>query len=167
MEVFTGEGKGKTSAALGIALRALGHGLRVCIIFFMKGEFPYGEQRALAQLPGIHMKKFGQLTFVDPHNVKDEERKEAEKALEAARQAILGGYDLVILDEVNVAAAWGLVDVEEVVRLIEEKPAEVSLLLTGRYAPPRILELADMVTEMVEVKHPFRQGQLSKRGIDY
>lgn len=168
VEVFTGEGKGKTSAALGLVLRAVGHGLGVHIIFFMKGEFPYGEQKALAQLPGVSLERFGSLEFVDPARVKEEERQEARRALEAASRALHGGqYDVVVLDEVLVAAAWGLVEVEEVARLIREKPAAVDLVLTGRYADPCLVELADMVTEMKEVRHPYRRGQLSRLGIDY
>lgn len=166
--VFTGNGKGKTSAALGVAVRASGHGLRVYFTFFMKGDFPYGEQQALAHLPNMTLGRFGFVEFCDPTNVKPEERDEAHRALEAARQAMLSGhYDVVVLDEVNVAASWGLVTVGQVVELIEEKPPAVDLILTGRYADDRVLALADTVTEMVEVKHPFHQGVLSRKGIDY
>jgi cob(I)alamin adenosyltransferase len=101
-------------------------------------------------------------------NIKDEERDEAERALKASREAMLSGeYDLVVLDEVNVAAAWGLVDVAEVVELIGQKPEAVELILTGRYAPQRLIELADLVTEMAEVKHPYQKGVLTRRGIEY
>ena len=117
VHVFTGDGKGKTSAALGIAVRAAGHGLRTHITFFMKGDYPYGEQKTLALLPNISVARFGSLEFVDPANVKPEEKEQARLALEDARQAVLSGkYDLVILDEVNVAAAWKLIDVEDVIR---------------------------------------------------
>lgn len=168
VEVFTGNGKGKTTAALGVALRALGHGLRVHIIFFMKGEFPYGEQNALAQLTGLTYQRFGSLDFVDPSHVKDEEKLQAQQALEAARSALHGdNYDVVILDEVLIASAWGLVGVEEVLSLIREKPNRLDLILTGRYADAGIIELADMVTEMKEIKHPYRKGLLSRQGIDY
>ena len=168
VEIFTGDGKGKTSAALGIALRALGHGLRVHIIYFMKGEFPYGEQRILSQLPNVTFARFGFETFVDPDNVKPEEKEEARKALEAARTAILGlQYDIVVLDEVNVAAAWNLIDLEDTIKLIGDKPEKVELILTGRYADPRLIEQADLVTEMVKVKHPYDKGTLSREGIDY
>ena len=168
VEVFTGDGKGKTSAALGIALRALGHGLRVHIIYFMKGEFPYGEQRILSQLPNVTFARFGFETFVDPDNVKPEEKEEARKALEAARTAMLGlQYDIVVLDEVNVAAAWNLINLEDTIKLIADKPEKVELILTGRYADPRLIEQADLVTEMVKVKHPYDKGTLSREGIDY
>ncbi|MFQ5825778.1 MAG: cob(I)yrinic acid a,c-diamide adenosyltransferase [Dehalococcoidia bacterium] len=168
VEVFTGDGKGKTSAALGMVLRAVGHGLRVHIVFFMKGEYPYGEQKALTGLRGVSFSRFGSLEFIDPQRIREEDRAEAHKALEAARRAVMSGhYDLVILDEVNLACAWGLVELEAVAGLIQEKPETVELILTGRRAPPRLLELADVVTEMKEVKHPYRKGVLSRRGVDY
>jgi cob(I)alamin adenosyltransferase len=168
VEVFTGNGRGKTSAALGVVLRALGHDFRVCIIHFMKGNYPYGEQKTLASLPDVTVAVFGRLSFVDPKNIQDEDRKEAKKALEAAREAMLSGnYDLVVLDEVNVASAWGLVGIEEVIELIEDKPEKVELILTGRYADERLVELADLVTEMVAIKHPYEQGIEARPGLDY
>ena len=168
VEVFTGDGKGKTSAALGVALRALGHNLRVFIVYFMKGDFPYGEQKVLSQLQNVTFAKFGQLNFVNPNNVKEEERNEARKALDTARKAMLSNdYDVVILDEINVAAAWGLVDLKEVIKLIQEKPEKVELVLTGRYADDKLIELADLVTNMTKVKHPYDKGILSREGIDY
>lgn len=165
--VFTGNGKGKTTAALGVILRSLGHGRRVCLILFMKGNYPYGEQTVLEKLPGVTLHRFGHLHFVDPNNVKEEEKAEARRALDLARQAMRDGYDLVVLDEVNIAVSWGLIDVGDLVRLIEEKPLHVDLILTGRYAPQRLIELADLVTEMVEVKHPYKQGIKAKKGVDY
>ena len=168
MEVFTGDGKGKTSAALGITLRALGHNLRVFIVYFMKGDFPYGEQKVLAQLQNVTFAKFGQLNFVDPNNIKEEEKVEARKALDTARKAMLSNdYDVVILDEINVAAAWKLIDLSEVIKLIQEKPEKVELILTGRYADDKLIELADLVTNMTKVKHPYDEGILSREGIDY
>jgi cob(I)alamin adenosyltransferase len=165
--VFTGDGKGKTSAALGIALRAAGHGLRVHIVFFMKGEFPYGEQKALAELPTITISRFGFKKFVNRSDIKPEEKQEASKALIAARKAMLSlKYDVVVLDEVNVAASWKLIDVEEVLQLIKDKPENVNLILTGRYADPRVIKAADLVTEMVKIKHPYDNGVLARKGID-
>ncbi|HEX75629.1 MAG TPA: cob(I)yrinic acid a,c-diamide adenosyltransferase [Dehalococcoidia bacterium] len=168
VEVFTGDGKGKTSAALGIALRALGHGLRVHIVYFMKGDFPYGEQKILSELPNVTFARFGYETFVDPANVKQEEKEEAKKALEAARKAMCSlEYDIIVLDEINVAVAWNLVDIDQVIKLIGDKPERVELILTGRYADSRLIELADLVTDMVKVKHPYDKGTLSRKGIDY
>jgi cob(I)alamin adenosyltransferase len=168
VEIFTGNGKGKTSAALGIALRAAGHGRRVYIVFFMKGEFPYGEQKTLSDLPNVDFDRYGFESFVDPANVRPEEKEEAQKALAAAEQAMFSKrYNVVILDEVNVAASWKLIDVKEIITLIKDRPEDIDLILTGRYADPRVIELADLVTEMVKIKHPYDKGIPSRRGIDY
>ena len=168
VEIFTGSGKGKTTAALGAALRALGHELRVHIVFFMKGGYPYGERNMLPQLPNVSFQSFGHEHFVDPQNVKAEEREQAREALQAARAAISSGkFDLVVLDEVNVAVAWKLIEVEELIKLIEKKPQNVELILTGRYADQRLIERADLVTEMVEVKHPYQKGIKARKGIEY
>jgi len=168
VEIFTGEGKGKTSAALGVILRALGHGFRVFIVHFMKGNFPYGEQRMLSDFPNVTLAVFGRLTFVDPRNPEEIDKEEARKALGAAREAMLSNnYDLVVLDEVNVASAWGLVPVDDVVKLIQERPEHVELILTGRYADKRLIELADLVTEMKVVKHPYDKGVAARAGLDY
>ena len=168
VQIFTGDGKGKTSAALGIVLRALGHGLRVCIVAFMKGDYPYGEWHVLSKLPNVKIARFGFRTFTDPANVKPEEIEQAKQALAVAREAMLSGnYDLVVLDEVNVATAWKLVEVDEVVRLVSNKPANVELILTGRYADTRLVKLADLVTECLKIKHPYDEGITSRKGIDY
>lgn len=168
VQVFTGDGKGKTSAALGAVCRALGHGLRVFIVFFMKGDYPYGEFRTLAKLPNVDVASFGFRCLTDPDNIKPEEIEQAKQALAAAREAILSGnYDLVILDEVNVAIAWKLIEVDEVARLIRDKPRNVELILTGRYADSKLIELADLVTEMVKIKHPYDKGVPARKGIEY
>jgi cob(I)alamin adenosyltransferase len=168
VEVFTGNGKGKTSAALGMVLRACGHDLRIYIVHFMKGDYSYGEQQVLSKLPNVSFSRFGQKGFVDPANVKSEDKEQASLALRAAQQAMLSGdYDLVVLDEVNLASAWELVDTEDVVKLIKQKPNEVELILTGRCADARLVELADLVTEMVEVKHPYTKGMAARKGFDY
>jgi len=151
-----------------MALRALGHGLRVYIVFFMKGDFPYGEQKILSQLSNVTFDRFGFQDFVNPANVKPEEKEEARKALEAARKAVLSlKYDVVILDEVNVAIAWKLIELADVIKLINDKPKNVELVLTGRYADSKLIELADLVTDMVKVKHPYDKGMLSRKGIEY
>ena len=168
VEIFTGEGQGKTSAALGAIVRAMGHGLRVYIVFFMKGDFPYGEQKILCQFPNCTVERFGFQEFVDPAHVKPEEKEEARKALLAARKAMLSlKYNVVILDEVNVAVAWKLTDLDDVIKLIHDRPEKVELILTGRYADPKLIKLADLVTEMVKVKHPFDKGILSRKGFEY
>ena len=166
--IFTGDGKGKTSAALGAVLRALGHGLRVYIAFFMKGEYPYGERNILSKLPNVTMASFGSLKFVDPANVKPEEIEQARLALAAGREAMLsGGYDMVVLDEVNIAVAFKLVELDEVIKLIGDKPRNVELILTGRRADTKLVQLADLVTEMLNIKHPYDEGVLARKGIDY
>lgn len=168
VEVLTGDGKGKTTAALGTVLRALGHNLRVCVVVFMKGDYPYGEWNVLSKLPGVKVATFGFRDFTDPGNVRPEEKEQAGQALDYARKAMLGGeYDLVVLDEVNVAAAWKLIEPDEVVRLVKDRPAGVELILTGRYADPRVIEMADLVTECRKVKHPYDEGLLSREGIEY
>ncbi len=166
--VFTGEGKGKTSTALGIALRALGHGLKVYIAYFIKGDHPYGERASLPQLLNVKLESFGTTGFIDPENIKPEEKEEAQRGFESARQAVLGGnYDVVILDEVNLAVAWKLIELDKVLKLIEAKPPQVDLILTGRGADSRLIDSADLVTEMVKIKHPYDKGVKARRGIDY
>lgn len=168
VQVFTGNGKGKTTAALGTILRAAGHGLRIFIVFFMKGDYDYGEFSTLSRLPHVDMASFGFRHLTDPANIKPEEVEQARLALSAAREAVLGGnYDLVVLDEVNVALGFKLIELDEVVKLIKDKPPDVELILTGRYADTRLIEIADLVTEMVKVKHPFDKGIKARRGIEY
>jgi cob(I)alamin adenosyltransferase len=168
VQLFTGNGKGKTSAALGTVIRALGHGLRVYIVYFMKGGDQYGERHTLSQLPNVKMASFGKRGFTDKSNIKPEEKEQSRLALAAARQAMLSGsYDLIVLDEINIAAAWKLIELDEVVKLIRDKPANVELILTGRQADARLIELADLVTEMREIKHPYAKGVKARKGIDY
>jgi len=168
VQVFTGDGKGKTSAAIGAVIRALGYGLKVYIAFFMKGAHPSGEFPILSQLSSVTMASFGSGGLVDPKNIKPEEIAEAEKALEAARQAMLSGkYDLVVLDEVNVAVAFGLISVDEVLKFIDDKPKRVELILTGRRADTRLVQAADLVTECLKIKHPYDTGVAARGGIEF
>lgn len=168
VQVFTGEGKGKTSAALGTVLRAAGHDFRVYIIFFMKSELPHGEIAALRHLPSVEIAKYGGIRFVDPNRIKPEDIAKAREALAAAREAMLSGqYDLIVLDELNVAAAFKLVEPDEVLKLVKDKPPEVELIITGRYADPALIELADLVTEMRKIKHPYDKGIPARKGIEY
>jgi cob(I)alamin adenosyltransferase len=168
VQVFTGNGKGKTTAALGTILRAVGHGLRVFIVFFMKGDYTYGEFATLRKLPNIKLLQSGFRQFTDPLNIKPEEKEQAESALAAAREATLSGkYDLVVLDEVNVAVEYKLIDLDEIIDLVRRKPENVELILTGRYADNRLIEIADLATEMINVKHPFEKGINARKGIEY
>ena len=168
VQVFTGNGKGKTSAALGTVLRALGHGLKAYIVFFMKGKYPYGEFSTLSKLPNVDVDSFGLRCLTDRANINPEEIEQAKLAMSAAREAMLSGnYNLVVLDEVNVAVNFKLIELDEVVRLIGDKPQNVELILTGRYADARLIELADLVTEMVKIKHPYDKGIKARKGIEY
>ena len=167
--VFTGDGKGKTTAAIGTAVRAAGYGLRVYIIFFMKGKmFSQGEVKALAQFPNIKLVCFGHQGWVKKKPANKEAREQAVKALNLAREVIAGNEnDLVILDEINCAVDFGLIPVNDVTAMAASKPDSVDLILTGRHADARIVQMADVVTEMVNVKHAFERGIRAREGIDY
>ena len=168
VQINTGNGKGKTTAAMGTVLRAAGHGLRVFVIFFMKGHYEHGEYRTLAILPNVTVEGFGLRKLKAAAEKDPEEKRQAELALDKAREVVTSGnYDLVVLDEINVALHYELIDVDAVVDLVKNKPAAVELILTGRYAHQRLIELADQVTEMVKVKHPFDRGIKARKGIEY
>ena len=166
--VFTGDGKGKTTAALGQALRALGHGKKVLVIQFMKGR-KYGEVICAEQcLPNLTVRLCGLDSFVMRGNPAPVDVELARQGLDLARNAILSGdYDMIILDEINVAMDFGLVPVDSVVSMLKHKPAAVDVILTGRYAPKAIIDIADTVSEVVEIKHAYRQGIEPQPGIDY
>jgi len=167
-QVYTGNGKGKTSAAFGLALRAVGRGLKVYVIQFIKGGFDYGELYVVKRLPNLKLKAFGQGKFVTEIPPTQEDVKLAKKAFKLAKEVVNGGeYDIVILDEINVALHLKLVGIDEVTDLIRNKPKHVELVLTGRDAPPEVVELADLVTDMREVKHPYTKGAPPRRGIEY
>jgi cob(I)alamin adenosyltransferase len=169
VQVFTGGGKGKTTAALGTVLRAAGHGLKIFIVFFIKGQYTSGEFSTLSKLPNVKFASFGLRQFIYKNNeINPEEKAQAEAALAAAREAITGGnYDLVVLDEINIALDFNLIALEDVLQLIREKPSYVELILTGRNAPSRLIEMADLVTEMVKIKHPYDSGVKARCGIEY
>jgi len=168
VQVYTGEGKGKTTAAFGLALRAIGRGLKVYIIQFIKGGFDYGELYIVDKLPNLKLKAFGRGKFVTTKPAQKEDIQLAEEALALAQKVVKSGdYDIVILDEINVALELKLIETRKVVELIENKPKHVELVLTGRYAPEKIVEIADLVTEMKEIKHPFNKGYGARKGIEY
>ena len=168
VQVFTGNGKGKTTAAVGTIVRAAGHGLTVFLVSFMKGSYAYGEYKTLSRLPNVEIAQFGLRKFTDPAKIKAAEKEQAGAALAAAREAVTSGdYDLVVLDEVNVAVCYNLIGLDEVLSLIRDKPPRVELILTGRYADNKLIEAADLVTEMVKVKHPFDAGVKARKGIEY
>ncbi|MFA5366986.1 MAG: cob(I)yrinic acid a,c-diamide adenosyltransferase, partial [Dehalococcoidia bacterium] len=129
---------------------------------------PYGEREILSKLSNVSFEVFGFEHLTDPNNVKEDEKEQARLALRASASATRSGnYDLVILDEINVASAWKLVDVQDVVDIISAKPASVEVVLTGRYADERIMQAADLVTNMDEVNHPYRKGIEARKGIEY
>jgi cob(I)alamin adenosyltransferase len=169
VQVFTGDGKGKTTAALGTVLRAAGHGFKILVIFFIKGESSDGEFKMLPTLPGVEIAKFGMHKWIrDTNNVSPEEKAEAAAALEAAHKAITSGkYDLVVLDEINMAVYFKLITADDVIKLAKDKPAHTELILTGRRADSRIIEIADLVTEMKSIKHPYEKGISAREGIEY
>ncbi|MDI6840979.1 MAG: cob(I)yrinic acid a,c-diamide adenosyltransferase [bacterium] len=168
VQVYTGNGKGKTTAAIGQALRAVGHGLKVIMIQFMKGKINYGELIAAKNLSGFTIEQYGLPTFVDKNKPSQEDKELAKKGFKRAKMVIKSGdYDMVILDEINVAIDYGLVSLSELLELIKTKPKNVELILTGRYAPKEEIEIADLVTDMKEIKHHYQKGIQSREGIEY
>ena len=167
LEVYTGDGRGKTTAAIGLAFRAVGHGLRVHIIQFMKGDESYGEFISCKAHPLIEMEQFGRKEFVNPTEPSTVDVELARRGLQRAMEVLASGEaDVVVLDELNVVVGFGLLSVSDVMALVDAKPPHVELLITGRMAPPELIERADLVTEMREVKHPFSEGVLAREGID-
>jgi cob(I)alamin adenosyltransferase len=167
--LYTGEGGGKTTNAFGFALRAIGHGYKVIIVQFMKGWSDIGEVKACKRLaPECEVYQFGRKEFVDPKNPAPEDRRLAEEALAFARKAVLEKKPkLLVLDEVNLAAAFGLVKVEGVLSLLDEVPPSTIVMLTGRRAPRGLIDRADFVSVIEDVKHPSREGVPARKGIEY
>lgn len=170
VHVYTGEGKGKTTAALGVALRAIGWGMKVCVIQFIKGYCDIGE--------ALFAKRFSeQLTLrqfaIDPSRSINKQKvaqrqHQCEEAIEFAEHTIMSEeYDLVIMDEINNAVHYGLIEADRVLSLIKNRPGRLELILTGRSAPPDIIAAADYVTEMKQIKHPYEKGISARKGIDY
>lgn len=166
IHIYTGEGKGKTTAALGLALRAAGAGLKVYIGQFIKGK-NYSELKVLKKIKNIKVEQFGRGCFIKwAPNKKDIEL--AKSGLEKINKIIYKRiYGVVILDEINVVLKLKLLALEDIVNLIKKTPKKIELVLTGRYAHPKILKLADLVTEMKEIKHYFKKGIKARRGIEY
>jgi len=168
VQVYTGDGKGKTSAAFGLALRAVGRGLKVYVIQFIKGGFDYGELHVVERLPNLKLATFGRGRFITNLPPSEEDVKLAREAFELAKRVVKSGeHDVVILDEINVALNLKMIKTKDVIPLIKDKPKHVELILTGRYAPVQVIDAADLVTEMREVKHPYTQGVPPRKGIEY
>ena len=166
--VNTGDGKGKSTAAFGLALRALGHDMRVCIISFMKGDLSSGELRAFRELlPMVRFEPTGTADFVDRDNPAAADLDEAARGMKLAAEAFAGEYDMVILDEINVAVDFGLVSLEALLRLLESKPPAMHVVLTGRSAAQRVLDIADTVSIIEEGKHHFYKGIAAQPGIEH
>lgn len=168
IQVYTGNGKGKTTAAIGQAVRAAGTGLKTLIIQFMK-EYPYNELNSLKLLSEwITIEQHCGDEFVYKRELpSNEEITKARNALQSAREKMLTGeYDIIILDEAIVSIYFKLLTTDELINFMDSKPDNVELILTGRYCPPEIIERADLVTEMLEVKHYYTKGILSRRGIE-
>lgn len=163
--VNTGDGKGKTTAALGLAIRAWGAGLKVLILQFIKGGRRSGELAALDALK-IEVRQLG-LGFITEENLA-EQKKSAREAMELARREILSGaWDLIILDEINYAVKFGLLDAADILELIQIRPPQLHLVFTGRDALPELIDAADLVTEMKLIKHPFKSGISAQTGIEF
>lgn len=169
--VYTGKGKGKTTAALGIALRAVGHNYKICMIQFIKGSWHYGEMTSSKRLePEFELIAIGKgfVGIIDDNTPIEKHKKIADEALRLSREKIRSeNYDIVILDEINYAVNLGLVKLEDVLDIIKIRPPHVNLVLTGNYARDEIIDVADLVTEMKEIKHPFKSGVKAKKGIDF
>ncbi|MHC1709734.1 MAG: cob(I)yrinic acid a,c-diamide adenosyltransferase [Methanomassiliicoccales archaeon] len=165
VHVYTGDGKGKTTAALGMCVRAVGHGYRALVVQFMKTAGTYGEN--FLTLPGLEVVASGHDCLVFSNEITQADRDKAADGMRMASEALRSGkYRIVVLDEASVAIKFGLVDVNDVVRAIEGRHKEVEAVVTGRYAPQKLLDIADYVSEMRSVKHPYQKGTTSRKGVD-
>ena len=169
--VYTGGGKGKTSAALGLVLRAVGYNHKVCMIQFVKGSWHFGELDSAKRLaPEFELITAGKgfVGILDDKSPREEHVKAANDTLAISREKIMSDkFDVVILDEINYAIQLELLKLDDVLQLIKAKPTELDLVLTGNHATKEVIELADLVTEMKEIKHPFKSGIKAKKGIDF
>jgi cob(I)alamin adenosyltransferase len=153
VQLFTGRGKGKTSAAMGSIMRASGYGLKTCVIFFVNGRYWSSKYGCLAALANIDCYIFGESGLERPEDIGAREIKLGRQALTTAIRAVASvKYDLIVLDDINKAIAWNMIDVESVLQLVEQKPANVELILTGEGAPPTLIAMADLVTEIEDGK---------------
>jgi cob(I)alamin adenosyltransferase len=167
IQIYTGNGKGKTTAALGVALRMLGYGKKVCLIQFMKKNVKYGEILFLKESDKVDIYQFGTDKLIEPGNPSVVDLTEAQAAIAKASEVIRKDrHDLIILDEINVAQAWGLIDLSEQLQLFEIKTS-AEIIMTGRSAHPQVMEKAALVTEMKEIKHYYQNGIKARKGIEF
>lgn len=166
VHVYTGNGKGKTTAAFGLAVRAICAGKKVYIGQFIKG-MKYSELDAVKYLPNLVIEQYGRNCFIK-NNPTQEDIDLAQNGLKKIENVILSGeYDIVILDEINVAIYYNLVETSQVINIIKKRPENVEIVLTGRYAPKEIIDIADLVTDMQEVRHYYRKGVMAREGIEF
>ncbi|HEX5483326.1 MAG TPA: cob(I)yrinic acid a,c-diamide adenosyltransferase [Terriglobia bacterium] len=165
--VNTGNGKGKTTAALGVALRACGYGMKVIMLQFFKGKWKCGELRSAPKLGTFEIHPMGKGFTWESKDI-EVDKAMVRSAWQAAKEKILsGGYDMVIMDEINYALDYGFLPVDDVVEFLKNKPPMLHAILTGRNAKPEVIEIADLVTEMREIKHPFKQGISAQKGVEF
>ena len=173
IQIYTGDGKGKTTASLGLALRAIGHGWKVLMVQFTKGGEQganyYGELASAAKLmPNLEVAQFGLDRVVYSHNIKIEDYKVTRKGWQYTKEAINSGkYQLVILDELNICADLGMIKISEIKETLMNKPQNMEIVLTGRRAHPELIAMAHLVTEMTPIKHYFNTGVMARQGIEY
>ncbi|UMZ73214.1 cob(I)yrinic acid a,c-diamide adenosyltransferase [Natranaerofaba carboxydovora] len=168
VQIYTGNGKGKTTAALGLCLRNLGHNHKVFVLQFMKGSERYGEFKMSKKLEGLEVKQIGRDEFVKREDPDPRDVELAREGYEIAKEKVQSGeYDLIVLDEIIIAVDFGLIELGELKELIKNKPKELELVLTGRYAHKDIIDMADLVTEVKDVKHHFDNGVEARQGVEY
>ena len=166
IHIYTGDGKGKTTAAIGMAIRAAGHGMKTYMGQFMKGQH-YGELTALYNHPYITIEQYGDVECVHREEVTQKHIDQAHRGLELARRAMLSNkYDIIVLDELNVAVWFDLITTEEVLELLNDRPENVEVILTGRRAPEKLMRIADLVSEVKEIKHYYNRGVKARNGIE-
>ncbi|MBM4285584.1 MAG: cob(I)yrinic acid a,c-diamide adenosyltransferase [Deltaproteobacteria bacterium] len=168
IQVYTGDGKGKTTCALGLAFRAVGQGFKVFVVHFMKGRDTGESKAALRLAPDLTLQFFGKAGFVNLKSPSPDDLAQVQDAWALARDVIEAGvHDLVVLDEFNLALAYRLISLEEALAVLRARPPHVEVVLTGRQAPPEVIEMADLVTEMRPVKHYYQAGVRSRAGIEW
>ena len=167
IHVYTGPGKGKTTAAIGLGIRAAGAGMKIHMVQFMKGR-RYSEIDTIEKIKNFTITQHGRDEFVSKEKPEQVDIDLAQEGFKYSKEIVNNGkYDMIILDEINVAVDYNLISLKEITKLIEEKPEKLELILTGRYAHPEIVRYADLVTEMLEIKHPYQQGVEARKGIDF